>query len=346
MGPSLFGAFATSKYLVFPFFLFFFFQMYPLDLNEVESQKRIQGILVIYILSAILVVVQNNVGITHLSKISPLYLNLFAKFSHFSGEAFRPWGTSFGPGGMSTFFYTLFGLFFIYRPSVLSGKNTAKIAISSFFKWSGIGLVFFASFISQVRSATLKTTIILLGLLGLKFIGSRLKAKRAVSMVLIIIGFTIVSPMLSFEFNTSELNMDKTVERWGELADKGVTGNRASFDLFMSQIDARVEWPLGYGLGMTQGFLPDFEVRRKEHVDIPRYYFWHLDNLLFFLFLELGFRCLFLHFYFAGAECFPLFSSYYSFTLERDYGLFDFGRLFFFGFYDDCILLGCSSNPV
>lgn len=288
MGPNLFGAIATSKYYIFPFFLFFFFQMYPLDLTEEESQKRIRGILILYILSAVLVIIQNNLGIDHLKKISPLYLNLFVKFEQFSGKAFRPWGTSFGPGGMSTFFYTMFGILFIYNPGILAGKNVAKQAISSFMKWSGFGLVIFASFISQVRSATLKTTMIFVGMLGLKFIGSRLKAKRAVTAFLMLVAVGIASPMLSFDFSSTDLNIDKTVERWSELSKKGITGNRASFDLFMSQVDARVEWPLGYGLGMTQGFLPDYGQRRKEHIDLPGYYFWHLDNLIFFLLLELG----------------------------------------------------------
>lgn len=288
MGPSLFGAFATSKYFIFPFFLFFFFQMYPIDLNEIESQKKIQGIIVIYVLSAILVIIQNNLGLEHLTKISPLYLSLFDKFSQFVGQSFRPWGTSFGPGGMSTFFYTMVGIFFIYRPRVFAGKNTVKLALASSLKWSGLGFVFFASFISQVRSATLKTMMIFLGMLGLKFIGSRLKAKRAVTGLLIFLALGLASPFLSFDYNTEDLNIDKTVSRWSQLAEEGVSGNRANFDVFMEQVDKRVEWPLGYGLGMTQGFLPDYNERRKEHVEIPGFYFWHLDNLIFFLLLELG----------------------------------------------------------
>lgn len=288
LGPNLFAAFATSKYYVFPFFLFFFFQMFPIELNEPENQKKIQSVFLLLILGSALVIFQNGLGEEHLNKISPFYISLFDKYRLFQGNDFRPWGTSFGPGGMGTFFYSMIGIFFIYRPSVLTGKNTAKLATRALFKWGGLASIFFASFIGQVRSATLKSLLIVGGMFFLKFIGSRLKAKRAITVTGVLLIALSLFPVLNVNVDNSELGLSGSMERWGELSEKGLSGGRAGLDKVMDNLDMREIGFLGYGLGMTQGFLPDFEERRREHFEMPRWYFWHLDNLFFFLILELG----------------------------------------------------------
>ena len=288
MGPSIFAAFATSKYYIFPFFLFFFFILHPFDVSQDSTQKNIFRLILLLCLSSALVIFQNLQGIESISNISPYYLNLFEKYKSFSGRNFRPWGTSYGPGGMTVYFYIMLGFYFLLDHSFFKKKGTLGKAIFSLVKWLSLGMLFFASFISQIRSATLKSLLILIGFIILAFIGSRIKAKKAMSFLLILTILGLISPLVTTDFSSNDFNTQKTMERWSSLATRDILGNRATLGTFVDEFERRVNLPFGYGLGMTQDFLPDFKKRRMEHVEIPRYYFWHLDNLIFSLFLELG----------------------------------------------------------
>lgn len=287
-GPDLFSAFATSKYYVFPFFLFFFFQNFPLDLNSEQGQKRVQSMLVLLTLSAFLVIFQNFQGESLIYKISPAYANLTEKFKVFTGRNFRPWGTSFNPGGMSIFFYSALGFVFIYRPQVFGAKNTIKLTLSNLLRVGAIGAMLFASFVGQVRSATLKSVLILGIMFFLKFLGSRLKAKRSMTLVLILLGGFLVFPFLNIKLDNDSLGLSGTLNRWDGIDVNSLSSHRVGLDGALDRFEDRVELPFGYGLGMTQNFLPGYGERRKEHLDVPFFFFFHLDNLFFFLFLELG----------------------------------------------------------
>ena len=83
-------------------------------------------------------------------------------------------------------------------------------------------------------------------------------------------------------------SVTRALDRYEGLAESGLLANRLDFDTFMRVFDEKVELPFGYGLGMTQNFLPDFQARRVKYVDKPAVAFWSNDNLMVFLLLELG----------------------------------------------------------
>lgn len=322
-GPDLFGAFATSKYYIFPFFLFFLLKSMKFDFASKYTQRKIQDcVLVVYFLS-ILVVVQSFTAGALVESVSLNYLTLFPKYAIFTGSLYRPWGTSFLPGGMSAYFYCFIGLWLLYRPVVLYKDQIQKLAITNFIKWSGLLIMFYASFVSQVRSSTIKLALITGIFLFFKFMGSKLKAKRAISSILVISTLSLSLPFFSGVTSNMESSvLDKSLERWQGVFEGGVTEHRAGLDLFLDTIEDNVELPFGFGLGMTQSFLPNYEERRKRHVEVSPYAFWHLDNLIVFLFLELGLGAIF-YIFILVAILIALFSR--LFTLLRWQSMTAFG---------------------
>lgn len=291
-GPSFFGALATSKYYIFPFFLFFLFKSFDFDFSKAIFQKKLQDCLFIFILIGILVLVQTINGEEHIFAISDYYQSLFPKYKNFVGPNFRPWGTSFLPGGMGTYFYCFIGFLLLYRPKSVYKGNVPKMAMGSLFKWGGLGIILYASFLGQVRSATLKLVGICALFFFLKFIGSRLKARRAIMVMLFGVFLGLIAPFVSGPTLDEDDYSSKSIERWEGVLSTDMLNHRAGMDLFIDTLEKKVELPFGYGLGMTQSFLPDFAARRRQYVNADPTLFWHLDNLMMFLFLELGFGAL------------------------------------------------------
>jgi hypothetical protein len=287
-GAGIFPSFATAKIYIFPFLLFFLFQNFPVDPRDKETQKRFFLFSIFIFLSGLVVIVQAQNSEEFLYGISPYYQNLFASYSKFKGMTFRPWGMSFVPGGMSVLFYLAVPFLLLLRPDVVGEGRKFKSGLVSLFKIVTFSIVMYSSFICQVRSATLKLVLIILGFSFFKFIGSRMKFKRAVTVIAVVLA---LAGGASFFDNIIDLDTDsvtRALDRYEGLAESGFLANRLDFDTFMKVFDERVELPFGYGLGMTQNFLPDFQARRVKYVDKPAVAFWSNDNLIVFLLIELG----------------------------------------------------------
>jgi hypothetical protein len=287
-GAGFIAGIATSKIFIFPFLFFFFIQNFPINLMEVKGQKMLLLFNIFLFLTSIIVIIQNQLDENFLYGISENYRSLFSKYSAFTGLVYRPWGLSFIPGGMSVLFYLTIPFLLLFRPSIIVKRNPPLLAFLSLFKWISISSFFFASFVSQVRSATLKMVLIVASFAFLKFIGSRLKFKRGATALIFLFVFVLTLPLTSSFLEKQGINIDGALGRYEGLMDSGMLANRANFDTFMDIFDERIELPFGYGVGMTQKFLPDFEERRNKHLDKPKIWFWSNDNLILFLFLELG----------------------------------------------------------
>ncbi|MCF8060835.1 MAG: hypothetical protein K9K67_16140 [Bacteriovoracaceae bacterium] len=288
-GAGFIASVATAKIYIFPLLLFFFFQNFPIDLMKVKGQKILLLFNIFLLFTGVIVILQNQMDENFLYGMSPFYQSLFSKFSKFTGTNYRPWGLSFTPGGMSILMYLTLPFLLLFKPSLIAPKNVLQRSGLTLFKWGTISIIGFASFISQVRSATMKYVLILVGFMIFKFIGSRLKFRRVIFTISVFLGVILISPFTSNIVNLDELGLDGALNRYEGLADSSSMANRASFDKFIDVFDTRVDLPFGYGPGMTQSFLPDFEIRRKAHLGIPGFWFWTYDNLFIFLFLELGF---------------------------------------------------------
>lgn len=287
-GAGVIPGLVTSKIYIFPFLLFFYFQNIPLNIMEKQGQKFLLLLNFVLLFLAILVLVQAQHDESFIYGVSMNYSNLFASYQKFTGYTYRPWGTSFGPGGMGPLFFLTLPFLLLFQPRKIVEKNPPAHAALVLFKWGTFGLISFASFVGQVRSATLKLFLIFALFSLSKFIGSKLKFKRIVFALLFVLMGALSFPFTSKLFQSNDINIDSAVARYEGLAESGFLANRATFDYFMDLFEERVEFPFGYGVGMTAGFLPDFEERRKRHLNIPKHWFWSHDNLFLFLFLELG----------------------------------------------------------
>lgn len=291
-GAGIFASLATAKFYIFPFLLFFLFLNNPINFNEKKSQFLIFYVYLALVFIAILTIVQNIYGADFMDTVSPYYSSLFPKYNVFRGAQFRPWGTSFVPGGMGVFYFLMIGIFFLIRPSLMT-QNIGVRSLLALMKWSGLILIFFSSFIGQVRSATLKMAGIMMIFVFLKFIGSKVKARWAmIGVVCLILGGGLFSMNLSLIL-PEEANIDSALNRWDGLSSSKVSDHRAGLNELLDNLSERVDLPFGFGMGMTQSFLPAYQARRDQYIDKPSWWFWTMDNLWAFLILELGIGSIF-----------------------------------------------------
>lgn len=287
-GAGMIPGLVTSKIYIFPFLLFFYFQNFPINLMDNEGQKYLLLFNITLLFSALIVLVQAQHDENFIYAISMNYSNLFASYSKFTGNVFRPWGTSFGPGGMGPLYFLTLPFLLLFKPKIIFPKNPPARATLTLLKWMTFAIIGFASFVGQVRSATLKYFLVFGFFMASKFIGSKLKFKKVVFALMFVFFGLLTMPFTSKIMDSNNIDITSAVARYEGLAESGFLANRATFDHFMNYFEERVEFPFGYGVGMTAGFLPDFEERRKKHLNIPRHWFWSHDNLFLFLFLELG----------------------------------------------------------
>jgi hypothetical protein len=288
-GAGALPALATAKYYIFPFLLFLTFIQNPLDINDQKTINFFTKLMIVFVSIGALSLYQNEMGETFMDGISTNYSNLFEKFKEFKGARFRPWATSHSPGGFSSFIYPTIGYLFFVSSRYIKNKKLTYFIYP--LKIVSLGIIIFASFITQVRSALIKA-------LGTLFIGFWLNvwgSKDRIRM-LATLGITLglALPVAISKYNELEksFNLAETMKRWQELQDQGVGTQRSGVEEIVEVFINRGSF-MGFGPGMTTGYLPHYQRQREKMVDIPAYWFWSMDNLLAFLFLELGVGCIF-----------------------------------------------------
>ena len=282
-GAGFFASFITAKYYIFPFFLLMAFVSEGVAIKELFAQKMIVIIFIMMILISLLCFHQQEMKNELMTKVSPYYLSLFAKFKEFTGERFRPWGTSHSPGGMSIFNYLLVPLFFLFDPKVLAKTTPIRIILNGL-SYAFILLSFAACFLSQVRSAFFKMILIFASIYLLRFLTSKFKLKQIVVGLLALGALGAYSPnFIDQDFFSGALG------RFDQLSNEGVASQRSGPLEVYRHLVEKVEYPFGYGPGMTTGYSLAFQEKRDERVYTGAKHsdFWSLDNLYVFLFLEL-----------------------------------------------------------
>lgn len=279
-GPS----FITAKYYIFPFILFLSFVTVGVEVEEKFSQVMILVIFIMMILIGLLCFQQQEMKNDLMLQVSPYYLSLFDKFKEFTGARFRPWGTAHSPGGMSIFNYLLIPLFFFFDPNQLSSVPLKKL-LMRLVSYSFLLVSFASCFLSQVRSAFLKMIAIFVLIYLIRFVTSKFKVKQIILGILLIGGIAAYSPNL-----LQQEAFLGAIGRYDQLAEEGVGSQRSGPMEVFNHLLEKVDYPLGYGLGMTTGYSSAFQAKREEKIvtGARQADFWSLDNLYAFLFLELG----------------------------------------------------------
>lgn len=291
-GAGVLASFATSKFYIFPFLLFFYYLNNPLDISDIKSQRKILFILLVLGSLAALTIIQDNNGEEFMRSMSANYGNLFKKFAVFEGYAFRPWGTSFLPGGMGTFYYMTVGFCFLFRPHLIS-RQFINVLILKAIKYLVLLLFLYSSFLGEVRSATLKVISIAASAMVFRFLGSGRKFRNVMGVATVAFIIFIGASNFNVDRYVADLDLYSAMNRWTSLAEEGVGAQRGGFDQALGWLSDKMESPLGYGLGMTTSFLPAFAARRRNIVGKQEHDFWNMDNFFVFLILELGVGAIF-----------------------------------------------------
>lgn len=286
LGAGIWASLATTKYYIFPLFLFFAFLQNPLNLEAPETRKAFKFITIILFLEAALCIFQMYMGEDFMIGISANFSRLH-KFEKFQGYFFRPFGTAHIPGGMSTFFYLTIGLAFLYPPK----HNWDKVFFLIFLLTSWTALI-----LLQVRSALLKHIAIVMASYIITFIAAKYKLRR---MVVIVSGVVVMIFLISFASKRipaleKALNLSYTVKRFENLSQDGIAAQRSDF-LTVTRTMIAKSWfyPIGFGPGMFTDYLPAFKEKRKQYPELHKGFFWSLDNLYVFIISELGIGGLF-----------------------------------------------------
>lgn len=294
---GVFASIATSKFYIFPFLLLFAHFLNPIQVSDIQFQRFLKIFFLALGSLSLLCIFQKYQGSSYMNLLSSNYSTLFKKFQIFQDTYYRPWGTSFAPGGFSIFYYLTFGMIFLYG---LTKTTQNKLRIR--FEYVLLVVLFmigaFVLFLSQVRSALIKMLLVMGLGLGLGFLKSKMIFRRVIMVLVsfLIAGAGTLTVINSLPELDSAFDLQVSINRITELGnEEKVSGARSDASFIWKMMKERVSMPFGYGLGMTTGFLPEFDQKRQERkLDTPLHYYWNFDNLLMFFTLELGIGAIFI----------------------------------------------------
>jgi hypothetical protein len=281
---GIFPVLFASKIYIFPFFMFFMFLNNPISLKSLGDLLNL--VLFIVIFESILSVYQMNLKEASVLSITSFYSKSLRN-GIFTGAAFRPYGTSFLPGGFSTYFFLTIGLLFIVP--IKSKLKKVLFAVSQI-------LTVFSFFIMQVRSALLKHIFIMLGItLGL-FLMSKFKFKSiikfSISISILIFSLAFIP---NFEQLFPDIDFESSVKRISVLQNTEEAGSQRQGGAKILNVimDKIAETPLGLGPGRTGAAAAmgaDF-IYADPIYDIHSSWAW--DNLMVSVVIDLGIGAIF-----------------------------------------------------
>lgn len=279
---GFFGVLAAAKIYIVPLLLFFMFLMNPI--TDDKNLKRIfWTLLAFFSIEAVISFYQMGEGEKLLLAINSYYKNPL-RGDQFAGANFRPFGTGFNAGGYSVLYYLGVGLLFLHQPNwKISLLRNIVILL-------GAG----ALILSQVRSAFLKYTLIILAVNLFLFL---IKKQRFTSLLIFTVSVSAVTSFLiSFDFvKVVDFDLTRTLERFSTISNvEDIKSHRISYEDFFNKISLKLsENPLGLGPGRTGAAntinldkIAQDQVYGIEHS-------WASDNLLISLAIDFGFGMIF-----------------------------------------------------
>jgi len=282
---SIFAVLAASKIYIFPILFFFLFLLTDWKWSEKRDHQLIYLLLFLVVMESFLSIHQMRLQEKSLLSISAYYQHSL-RGSFFSGENFRPYGTSFLPGAISVYFYLVLGIFFIHT----------KTPFQTFLTYCSVAFNWFCLFISQVRSAFAKHVILFGAIHLLFFFGQRYRFKRTMKFLpVIVLGFLFI-PYFIYHMNLyfPDINFSSSIERVMIFNDiNKIKKQRITLKSFLINSQKIItEYPLGRGVeksGAASALTPyqlNFDART----------IWHYDNLFLAVLIDLGIGALFYFF--------------------------------------------------
>lgn len=297
-GAGIYPSLASGKFYILPLFYFFTLLNHEFDPTSKLFKDFLKTFMFFVILEGLLVFYQSIQDPEFMFGISKNYLTLFEKYKHFStAAAYRPWGTTAHPGGYANHFFLSTGFIFLWTVQP-GGDEAQRISIGKkIFLFAFTLLSVFGCFISQVRSSFMKEVFIISLGIFFSFLGTRFLAKRIIGFGLAIfltlgLAYNGLSKSTTF---SQYMSLDRVFSRYEEINTvKKAAGERIGFLWGVSAISQRLKYPMGVGLGMTTKYLPQYEAKRKQNIDVDQNLYWAFDNFFAHVITEMGWGGLFL----------------------------------------------------
>lgn len=293
-GINTLAAIAGTKIYIFPFFLFIYFRQNE-DFFVMDNLKIVANLIIF------LLFMECALSLYQLQNMENFMLSISQNYSKamrvdiFVKEKFRPFGTTFVPGGISVLIFLTAGLVFIRR------KLSAWLISGLFIL---LPLFFVVLIVCQVRSAMLKFFAVIIGILISLFINSQKKVTTSIRIAAITF---LVLPVITFYFYPkiekyveTYINLEAGLQRWegfesvDDVAAHRVTPSYA-LDIAIKKLS---EFPMGVGPAMTgaAGSLST-DLIAKDPI-YHRSTFWGYDNFYLSMIVEFGFGAIFYLAYF------------------------------------------------
>ena len=198
----------------------------------------------------------------------------------FVGHLFRPFGTSFVAGGVSTYLYALFPLLFLSRKFM---RSTLAL----------LPVIFVVLFLCQVRSAMVKAALFLVLLLLLQLVLRQIRLKSFFQLI-IFIGFissAFFYILSNYAMPNYKVDLTESYSRLNRITESGQRLGPSSFyGLLAHRI---LKTPLGFGPGLTGAAasigMESFLENKLVHEDDV----WSYDNFYLSLFTDFGVLAIF-----------------------------------------------------
>ncbi|OFZ48710.1 MAG: hypothetical protein A2381_05165 [Bdellovibrionales bacterium RIFOXYB1_FULL_37_110] len=282
---NIFAVLAASKIYIFPLLFFFLFLLTDWKWSEKRDRQLINLLLFLVVMESFLSIHQMRLQEKSLLSISTFYQHSL-RGSFFSGENFRPYGTSFMPGAISVYFYLVLGIFFMH----------VKTPFQTFLTYCTVAFNWFCLFISQVRSAFAKHVILFGTIHILFFLGQRYRFKRTMKFLpVVVLGFLFI-PYFIYHMSIyfPDINFSSSIERFMIFNDLDkMKKQRITVERFLINSKKIItEYPLGRGVeksGAANALTP-------YQLNYDAMTIWHYDNLFLAVLIDLGLGALFYFF--------------------------------------------------
>jgi len=304
---GLVGVIGASKIYIFPLLMFFMLLANSISSNKKILQQLQYFTLFMFISESLLIIFQMGVKEGHLLKISPFY-SYAMKNNIFIAETFRPFGTSYLPGGFSTYMFLTVGLLFL-----VPMKNTFHRLVTT----SAIGLSWFCLFLMQVRSTFAKQMAIIFLIQIFLFITSKFKFKTFIKFGVLFVAlfaYLLTLPNIADFFPT--LDLEQSIDRVSIFSNlEKIKSARLNPAVFYDTITKKLsENPLGLGPGRTGAATNlSLDIIMSDPLWDERSS-WSSDNLFISLSIDLG---LGMFFYSILILSFPILLLNYAFSFYR-----------------------------
>ena len=278
---------AATKIYIFPFIFFMMLRQNKDSFGEREIGSLCILLMCLITLESLLSLYQLQGLDEFMLAITPTY-SAAMKGDVFTNQDFRPFGTTFLPGAVSVYLFLSSGFLFLKKD--FSKRYVTLLLLV-------IALISVTLLLSQVRSAALKFSVVLLGsVAALFFTSPRTRLEKGVTLVQLTLASTALIGALAFFLGTGDvIDLSRGLDRWRTVTSyEKFKSGRAGPEIAALVVRQRLEkFPLGIGPGLTGAASSVSRDLMDQDPVYDRNTFWGYDNLFLSLIVEFGYGFIF-----------------------------------------------------